>query len=232
MRTRTGQSRAARIPWNRVEAFQRDLLDWYEANGRMFLWRHHSAGHYVRIVSEILLQRTTAAAVNAVLPNFIKQFPSWKHLAGTPESELQEWLRPLGLWQRRSTALVSLAKAISDDPEPLSDNRSDLEKLPAVGQYVASAILLFVHDRKEPLLDSNMSRVLERYFGNRELADIRYDPYLQALSRRVVDCTRPIKMNWAILDLGALICTPKAPRCHQCPVARRCVYARALPNPD
>ena len=93
-----------------------------------------------------------------------------------------------------------------------------------VGQYIASAVLLFCHDQPEPLLDVNMARVLERYFGPREFADIRYDPYLQSLARKVVSCRRPAQMNWAILDLAALVCRTHSPRCGECPVAKGCRY--------
>ena len=94
--------------------------------------------------------------------------------------------------------------------------------MPAVGQYVASAVLLFCHERPEPLIDSNMARVLERYFGSRKLADIRYDPYLQRLARDVVGSDHPTLINWAILDFAALVCTPRNPRCQKCPLNRGC----------
>jgi len=64
-----------------------------------------------------------------------------------------------------------------------------------------------------------MARVLERYFGPRKLADIRYDPYLQKLAHRVVDCEAPAAVNWAILDLAALVCKARGPRCSQCPLS-------------
>ena len=73
------------------------------------------------------------------------------------------------------------------------------------------------------MLDVIMARVLERYFGPRKLADIRYDPYLQTLSRQVVK-TRPVGLNWAILDLGAMICTASNPKCSSCPMASTCLF--------
>lgn len=94
--------------------------------------------------------------------------------------------------------------------------------MPAVGQYVASAVLLFCYRKPEPLIDTNMSRVVERYFGSRVLADIRHDPYLQKLSREIVCSDSPASVNWAILDLGALVCIPRSPRCYRCPLRRGC----------
>jgi A/G-specific adenine glycosylase len=84
-------------------------------------------------------------------------------------------------------------------------------------------VLLFQHREAQPLLDSNMARVLERFFGPRTLADIRYDPYLQALAKAVVSCDRPIAMNWAILDFASLVCQNR-PLCNACPVNRTCRF--------
>jgi A/G-specific adenine glycosylase len=102
-----------------------------------------------------------------------------------------------------------------------------------VGQYVANAVLLFAHGRREPLLDVNVARVLERHFGPRRLADIRYDPYLQALARMVVSSKHPAKVNWALLDLAALICRIRAPLCQECPLSATCRdYARRRNSAD
>lgn len=103
-------------------------------------------------------------------------------------------------------------------------DREEIEKLPGVGQYVANAALLFCHGQPEPLLDVNMARVLERVYGPRRLADIRYDPYLQSLARRVVRSKRAREINWALLDLAALVCVIGTPKCGLCPVATLCSY--------
>lgn len=106
--------------------------------------------------------------------------------------------------------------------------RDELESLPGVGQYVANAVLAQMHGEAVPLLDGGMARALERYFGPRELADIRHDAYLQALSHRVVDHERVVEMSWALLDLGAMICKPSKPRCDSCKVKRGSCWAAEL----
>jgi A/G-specific adenine glycosylase len=85
--------------------------------------------------------------------------------------------------------------------------------------------MLFVHDEPQPLLDTNMARVLERFFGPRLMADIRYDPYLQALAKEVVSCDDAIRVNWAVLDLAALVCRLRNPNCGHCPLTSRCQFA-------
>jgi A/G-specific adenine glycosylase len=104
--------------------------------------------------------------------------------------------------------------------------RADVEALPGVGQYVANAICLFALHQPEPLLDVNMARVLERNFGRRKLADIRYDPRLQEVSRLVVSGPDSVQVNWAILDLASGVCTTVDPQCWQCPLFSVCDYAQ------
>lgn len=118
--------------------------------------------------------------------------------------------------------MSALAKEMASRRGRFPRQRNILEGIPAVGQYVANAILLFSHGRAEPLIDTNMARVIERYFGPRNLADIRFDPYLQDVARRLVSDSDPAKVNWAVLDFAALVCLPRVPRCDVCPVKMGC----------
>jgi A/G-specific adenine glycosylase len=104
--------------------------------------------------------------------------------------------------------------------------RDEIEGLPGIGQYIASALLLFCHGSREPMLDVNMARVLERCFSPRKLADIRYDPWLQSLARRVTDHDQTVEINWAILDLASKVCLPRRPTCNLCPLRTCCRYAK------
>jgi A/G-specific adenine glycosylase len=207
-----------------IQYFQNSLLAWYGKNGRKFPWRRKKYSQYNRVISEVLLQRTQANTVAKFFPDFIKTFPSWKILSRATEEELGEYLKPIGLWRRRSASLIKLAKAMNDRKGVFPRNREEIEELPGVGQYIANAILMFCFGERQPLLDTNMSRVVERFFGPRNLADIRYDPYLQVLTKRVVDSTEAAKLNWAILDLAALVCKAQTPRCFECPLRNHCQY--------
>lgn len=95
--------------------------------------------------------------------------------------------------------------------------------LPGVGQYIANAMLLPCNGEAQPLLDANMARVLERVFGPRKLADIRYEPYLQTWLSRLKEAK---ELNWAILHLAASKCLPRKPRCNTCPLAAVCLRVR------
>jgi A/G-specific adenine glycosylase len=216
----------ARVRGERVRLFQSRLLAWFGRSARSFPWRRRRATHYQKVLAEVLLQRTRADVVSHFLPPFLKCFPSWTTLARATEKEVATFLRPLGLWRRRSKALKRLARELAFRKGRFPKDRRDIESLPGVGQYIGNAVLLFCHRQPEPLLDVNMARVLERYFGPRTLADIRYDPYLQSLAHQVVRRADAASVNWAILDLAALVCTKLKPRCAHCPLIRGCLYGR------
>ena len=218
--------KAGSIPSNRVRRFQKDLLAWFEREGRHFPWRNRSATTYQLVISEVLLQRTRAETVERFFPHFIATFPSWKSLANASDSDLREFLQPIGLWRRRAASITALAREVNERHGRVPTVRSEIESLPGVGQYIANAIVLLAHDGREPLLDVNMARVLERYFGPRQLADIRYDTYLQSLSKRIVDHKEAKRINWAVLDLGAKVCKARSPHCIECPMEIRCKHAK------
>lgn len=170
-----------RVPW-----FREHILDWFRLWGRSFPWRERGRTPYEILVAEILLQRTTAAKVAVTYKAFLQSYPSWQLLARANYEDLQSLLRPLGLWQQKAEVLLSLARAIQERGGSLPRSRVELEHLPGIGQYIANAVLVTVHGEAEPLIDVNMARVLERFFGPRQLADIRHDPYLQTLARKVI----------------------------------------------
>jgi A/G-specific adenine glycosylase len=215
----------AHIAQEKLLEFRRKLLVWYATNGRRFIWRKKSATKYKLVISELLLQRTRAETVATFFDKFMKQYPSWRELAKATESEIGDVIRPIGLWNRRAIVLKRLAVAMVGINGRFPATRGEIEALPGIGQYIANAVLLLCHGNPQPLLDGNMARVLERVFGPRKLADIRYDPYLQSLSLEVVRCEKPREINWAILDLAATICLARIPRCEDCPLNCICSYA-------
>ncbi len=223
-----GRILASRTRGSRAQTFRRNVLAWYRTRGRTFAWRDPRASTYVQLVSEVLLQRTRAETVQGMISDFIRQYPDWGALANASIDELGRSLRRIGLWRRRARSLKQLSKELVQRGGRWPEEREAIESIPAAGQYVASAVLLFVHDRAEPLLDVNMARVLERYFGPRQLADIRYDPYLQALARLVLDGVDAREVNWAILDFAAIVCTARNPGCWTCPTRKTCATGRVL----
>ena len=175
---------------------------------------------------EVLLQRTKAETVATFFPEFLRRYPTWISLSRASETELQEFLKPIGLWRQRASALSRLSHEMAKRRGRFSRDITTTERLPGVGQYVANAILMFAYGESEPLLDTNMARVLERYFGPRKLADIRDDPYLQALARQILG-RNPALVNWAVLDFGAAVCKLKNTECPTCPLKLSCSFWQA-----
>ena len=208
----------------KIVEFQNKILEWFILEGRHFPWRNPSANNYQKIISEVLLQRTRAETIAKYFPKFIKKYPSWRKLGLASEIELQEVLRPIGLYKQRGSRMYKLAQQMKMRNGQFPSSRAEVEDFSMMGQYITNAYELFILKKPSPLLDVNMARVLERYFGPRKLADIRYDSYLQKLSKEVVDHLKLKEINWAILDLGSLICKKKKPLCMSCPLYKNCNY--------
>ena len=212
----------------KIKSFQDKILSWFNNNGRHFPWRNPSANNYQKIISEILLQRTQAKTAAKFFPYFLKKYPSWRKLGMASELELQEFLQPIGLYKQRGTRLYNMAQGMSKRNGRFPSSRADVQEIPMTGQYITNAYELFILKKPSPLLDVNMARVLERYFGPRKMADFRYDSYLQDVSKRVVEHSDMKEINWAILDFGALICRKRNPLCLECPLSQECWFFTQL----
>jgi len=202
------------------------ILKWYAHSGRTFYWRRSSLRTYEVVIIECLLQRTRAETVEQFLPEFLTKYPDWDALVSEPQDSLERSLKPIGLQQRRAATLRRLAQAVVAAGRRVPGDAVKLCALPGVGQYMFYAINLYRRDEALPLLDSGMARLLERYFGQKRLlVDLRYDPYLQQLARKVVQAGSHKAINWAILDVAAKYCRPRKPVCLDCPIAKGCHFA-------
>ena len=215
------------IPKN-IQFFQQTILLWYKENGRHFPWRNKGLTHYQLVIAETLLQRTKAETVSRFYKQFIKDFPNWSALAIAETSRIEEYLKPIGLYRQRSKRLKGLAVEMVKRKGKLPRDREDLETIPFMGQYIANAVELVIFNEPSPLVDVNMARVLERYFGERRMADIRYDPYLQKLSYKIVNHESAKEINWAVLDFAALVCTARNPKCASCIYRTNCNFYKTV----
>lgn len=207
-----------------IEFFQNILLSWFSENGRKFPWRKDSATNYEIIISVVFLQRTTAETVAKFLPFFFKRYPSWKKLVEVTEEEIQNFIKPLGLYNQRGTRIFKLAKEFKRRIGRPPEERDRVEDISMMGQYLTNAYELYILKKKAPLLDVNMARLLERFFGERKMADINRDPYLQSLAYQVINIEKSKELNWAILDYAALICKKIKPKCDVCLLKNSCVF--------
>lgn len=216
----------ASITKQNIDEFQKKLLNWFKLNMRNFPWRSRGLTVYHLIIAEVLLQRTKAETVANFYPKFIQDFPSWQSLGLTSIESIEQYLMPIGLYKQRAIRLKKLALEMVKRNGKVPSEREELESIPFMGQYIANAVELIIHGKRLPLIDVNMARVLERYFGKRKMADIRYDPYLQKLAFKVANHTSSKELNWAIIDFAALICKARSPLCKNCMLTKKCTYNR------
>jgi len=141
--------------------------------------------------------------------------------------DLENALRPFGLWRRKALAFQHLAQSIEEHGGIVPRTRAELECLPGIGPYTASAVLAIVYGRAEPLLDVNMARLLGRFLGSSQGAEASPKRRLHALALRLVRGKRCLVVNWAALDFGALVCRARRPLCPECPLRTRCQYGRS-----
>ncbi len=219
------KSSRRRIPKSRIVLFQEKLLAWFQHSGRHhFAWRKERLSSFEIVIAEVLLQRTKAETIEKFYPGFLTNFPNWETIANADIHLLEDQLKPVGLYRQRAKRLKALAVEMVRRKGVFPVEREALEQIPFLGQYIVNAIELQIFNKPSPLVDVNMARVLERYFGKRHMADIRYDPYLQSLATRVVEHPRSKEINWAILDFAAIICQARRPKCETCLLSTTCTF--------
>ncbi len=200
------------------------LLRWSANHCRDLPWRK-TRDSYPILLAELLLKRTTATAVSKVYEQLLQKYPTLYHLAGASQRELAEELRPLGLYRQRASAIARLAAYLTvEEQGTIPTSLERLLKVPNLGDYSARAILSFAIGVPYAVLDSNVERILYRLHQNR-----LHDRLSRARLQMVADSLLPVKrhreFNFALLDLGSLICRPSYPKCDQCPVWSLCDFA-------
>ena len=206
-----------------LKKLHRNLLEWWYKNGRRFPWRNTTNPYHI-LISEILLHRTRADQARKVYDELIRRFPTVQDLALSDPEEVMRILYPLGLhWRGR--LLLKMAREIYQKYSgKIPSSPSELESLPGVGKYIASAVRCFAFNEPVPLLDTNTLRILGRLFGIKVTDSSRRKKYFLKLYTDLMDKRHPREFNYAMIDLGALVCTPKNPRCGECPLLSHCKY--------
>jgi len=216
-------------PARRRRAVVRAVLAWYAENARDLPWRGPEVTPWQVMVSEFMLQQTPVERVLLPWRAWVERWPSPAALAAAPSGEaVRAWGR-LG-YPRRALRLHQAAVAITErfDGQVPAD-REALLSLPGVGSYTAAAIASFAHGRREVVLDTNVRRVLSRVDVG--LAQPTPSPGVAELARAVdfVPAAPARAARWAVasMELGALVCVARTPRCGLCPVQDQCAWRAA-----
>jgi A/G-specific adenine glycosylase len=213
---------------NTDSAYTAPILDWYDANARDLPWRAPDATPWGVLVSEIMLQQTPVSRVLPVWDAWTTRWPTPAALAAEPSGEaVRAWGR-LG-YPRRALRLHAAACAITErHGGDVPSSHADLLALPGIGAYTAAAVASFAFRQRHAVLDTNVRRVLARL-----LSGVEYPPKTQTkaevrLAETLLPLDPPTAARWAVavMELGALVCTARSPRCVDCPVIDRCAWQR------
>ena len=203
---------------------RRSLLDWYDGNRRELPWRG-TKDPYAIWVSEIMLQQTRVAVVIERYKSFLEAFPTVSALARASEQDVLALWSGLGYY-RRARMMHKAARVVTEELGgcfPVSAN--DLRKLPGIGTYTAAAIASIAYGEHISVVDGNVERAISRLRGwesEDPSGEAAIRRKVEEFAGRLVDESRPGDFNQALMELGATVCTPRNPRCLNCPWAATC----------
>lgn len=205
------------------------LIDWFDACGRDLPWRRPDCDAWGVLVSEIMLQQTPVARVEPIWHEWLARWPRPSALAAASQGEVLRAWGKLG-YPRRALRLHAAAEAIArDHGDVVPDDVDTLLGLPGIGAYTARAVAAFAYGKRAPVVDTNVRRVVARAVhgagdagppsNTRDLADV------EALLPH--DDARAARLSAALMELGALVCTARSPKCADCPITADCAWQHA-----
>lgn len=199
-----------------------DLVDWYRANRRDLPWRR-TRDPYAIWVSETMLQQTRVRVVVPYWQSWMARFPTAAALAAAPLDDVLSAWSGLGYYGRARNLYLGAREVVARYGGRLPETAGELRSLPGIGRYTAGAIASMAFDRREPLVDGNVARVLSRLFAVEEdVKSAAGQKRLWQLAGELVPADAPGDFNQALMELGATLCTPSAPRCPDCPLVAGC----------
>jgi A/G-specific adenine glycosylase len=207
----------------------RTVNDWFAANARDLPWRRPGFSAWGTLVSEVMLQQTPVARVVPRLEEWLTRWPSPGALAAAPAGDaVRAWDR-LG-YPRRALFLHAAAVAITErHGGVVPQNIDELLALPGVGHYTARAVAAFAYGHRHPVVDTNVRRVIARVVaGQGEAGPPSNERDLRAMEAVLPEDPVAARVtNAAVMELGAVVCTARAPRCDACPLAAACAWRLA-----
>ncbi len=217
-----------------IASFRRRLCTWFAARKRDLPWRG-TRDPYAIWVSEAMLQQTRVETVIPYYARFLARYPDVAALARAPEEDVLALWSGLGYYRRARSLRAAAREIVGEHAGRFPREREALLDLPGFGPYTAGAVLSIAFDLPEPLVDGNVARVLARHFAIEEPIDSKVARERSwELARELVPPTpsrtgspvSPRNFNQGLMELGALVCTPRAPLCGECPLRSSCA-ARA-----
>jgi A/G-specific adenine glycosylase len=209
---------AVRIKW-----FRQQLSIWGIANRRDFPWRNTTEGYHL-LVAESLLQKTDAQTVAPIYELFLQHYPTIRDLAAANLEDVAKIIAPLGLFFRAERLQQCAEIIIQQYDGKIPDRQTELLKLPGIGDYTARAIGSQAFNQPLAVLDANVARILERFFGLQGERVKSRCKLLWGAADKIAPKTGVGTWNLALLDFGALTCKAQSPDCQNCPLAPKCCW--------
>lgn len=207
----------------RKTTIQQKLIDWFKRNKRDLPWRRERDPYQVW-VSEIMLQQTQVDTVIPYFQRFMDKFPTLHDLAAASEEEVIKAWEGLGYYSRARHLHHAVREVAEMYGGTVPDNVEDISRLKGIGPYTAGAILSLAYGKAEPAVDGNVMRVMTRLFAlDDDIAKAQTRMKIERLVRSIMSEQEPGAFNEALMELGALICTPRNPACLHCPLLSVCV---------
>lgn len=214
----------------KLSAFAQDLLAWYDRDARELPWRSQK-DPYAIWVSEVMLQQTQ---VNTVIPyynRFLERFPDMAALAGAEEEDVLKLWEGLGYYRRARLLMQGVREVQASYGGELPKEPKKLSKLPGVGCYMAGALASIAYDVPAPAVDGNVIRVVTRILAwDEDSASPNTRRRIEIWIMERIARDRAGDFNQAMMELGAMICRAKSPRCEECPVRRHCTSSEGQPE--
>jgi A/G-specific adenine glycosylase len=203
--------------------FCETLLTWYAEHGRDLPWRKTDNPYHI-LVSEIMLQQTQVDRVVPKYHEFLEKYPDVETLAEASTDEVKETWKPLG-YNIRPVRLQMIAREVQQAyGGTIPDTPENLQKLKGIGKYTAGAVSCFGYNKRVPLVDTNIDRVLQRVFYGQHLSkNSKAKKAIWELAETLVPLESPYDYNQALMDFGAIVCMARKPLCLLCPMQKFCL---------
>ena len=212
------------MKYKAIEKFQKYILDWYSKNGRTFPWRYTFDAYKV-LVSEILLQQTNVEKVINPYNTIVKKYKSVLELADADIIFLKDLFKDLGLFYR-ADRIISISRQIIEMYEGMiPDKREELLAIKGIGNYTGNAILCFGYNKPYAIVDTNVIRVFDRFFGFKSSSKRPHtDKKVWEFAQMLIPEDNYVDYNYGLLDFAAVVCRSRKPMCSNCLIYDMCCY--------
>lgn len=205
-----------------INEFRHHLVEWFNNEKRDLPWRRTNDPYKIW-VSEVMLQQTRVDTVIPYYNRFLEKYPTIQDLAYAPQEELLKMWEGLGYYSRARNLQAGVKEVVEKYNAIVPDNRHDISKLKGIGPYTAGAVLSIAYQKAEHAVDGNVMRVLSRVLHiEKDIALPKTRKVFEEAVEMLIDEQHPGDFNQALMDLGAMICTPTSPKCLLCPVRDYC----------